>query len=191
MEEAYLIAAPFTEYTRQAGDVTAMAFLRTPDDALAEKYLEATAQYIEMYRQLIGPYPFDKFALIENFWETGYGMPSFTLLGEKIIRFPFILHSSYPHEILHNWWGNSVYVDWETGNWCEGLTAYMADHLIKEGQRRGAEYRRDTLKSYRSFVTDARDVPVDRVQEPPLGRHAGHRVRQVPVRVPHAAHALR
>ena len=71
-----------------------------------------TAQYLEMYRQLIGPYPFAKFALVENFWETGYGMPSFTLLGPQVIRFPFILHSSYPHEILHNWWGNSVFVDW-------------------------------------------------------------------------------
>ena len=31
-------------------------------------------------------------------------MPSFTLLGSSIIRFPFILNSSFPHEILHNWW---------------------------------------------------------------------------------------
>ena len=34
-------------------------------------------------------------------------MPSFTLMGSRIIRFPFILHSSYPHEILHNW-GNGL-----------------------------------------------------------------------------------
>jgi hypothetical protein len=160
MDEAYVIAAQFTEYSRQAGDVTAQAFLRTPDENLATKYLEATAQYIEMYRKLIGPYPFAKFALVENFWETGYGMPSFTLLGPKVIRFPFILHSSYPHEILHNWWGNSVFVDWETGNWCEGLTAYMADHLIREGQGRGAEYRRDSLKGFRSYVNEGRDFPL-------------------------------
>ncbi|NNG26644.1 MAG: peptidase M28, partial [Ignavibacteriaceae bacterium] len=116
MEEVFLIAAEFTEYDYTVGAVTAMTFLRTPDEALANKYLETTAQYLEMYRQLVGPYPFTKFALVENFWETGYGMPSFTLLGEKIIRFPFILHSSYPHELLHNWWGNSVYVDFEKGN---------------------------------------------------------------------------
>ncbi len=117
------------------------AFLRQPDPNLANRYLEATAQYLDMYQRLIGPYPFGKFALVENFWETGYGMPSFTLLGPRVIRMPFILHSSYPHEILHNWWGNSVYVDWETGNWCEGLTAYLADHLVREGQGRGEEYR--------------------------------------------------
>ncbi len=164
MDEAYLIAAKFTEYERAAGGITAHAFLRAPDPAMASKYLEATAQYIEMYRKLLGPYPFEKFALVENFWETGYGMPSFTLLGPQVIRLPFILHSSYPHEILHNWWGNSVYVDWSKGNWCEGLTAYLADHLIREGQGRGAEYRNDTLKSYRNYVgTDAgakRDFPL-------------------------------
>ncbi|MBT6046612.1 MAG: signal protein PDZ, partial [Candidatus Scalindua sp.] len=105
-EEIYLISSVFTEYSQAAGAVEAMAFLRNPDSQLAQKYLDTTAQYLEMYRKLLGPYPYSKFALVENFWETGYGMPSFTLLGPRVIRFPFILHSSYPHEILHNWWGN-------------------------------------------------------------------------------------
>ncbi len=138
----------------------ALVYLRQKDDALASKYLQATAQYVEMYRGLIGPYPYGKFALVENFWETGYGMPSYTLLGPQVIRFPFILSSSYPHEILHNWWGNSVFVDYETGNWCEGLTAYMADHLIQEQRGKGEEYRRDTLQKYRSYVRDGRDFPL-------------------------------
>lgn len=160
MDEIYLIANRFTTYRRASGAVDAQVYLRSKDDNLAAKYLEVTAQYVEMYRQLIGPYPYEKFALIENFWETGYGMPSFTLLGPRVIRFPFILHSSYPHEILHNWWGNSVYVDWGTGNWCEGLTAYLADHLVKEGQGRGHEYRRDQLKGYRNYVNQGRDFPL-------------------------------
>ncbi|MFT5477195.1 MAG: aminopeptidase N [Planctomycetota bacterium] len=157
MQEIYIIAARFHEYSTVSGNVTAYAFLREDDGALANKYLGVTAQYIEMYRQLIGPYPFSKFALVENFWETGYGMPSFTLLGPSVIRLPFILHSSYPHEILHNWWGNGVYVDYESGNWCEGLTAYLADHLIKEGRGSGHDYRRDSLDSYRNYVSDAKD----------------------------------
>jgi len=156
----YLVAGPFTEYSRSLGEVTAQAFLRTPDATLAGKFLQTTAQYIEMYSQLIGPYPYKKFALVENFWETGYGMPSFTLLGPKVIRFPFILHSSYPHEILHNWWGNGVFVDFEKGNWCEGLTAYLADHLIKEQQGQGIAYRRSTLEKYASYVRDEKDFPL-------------------------------
>ncbi|RLA00482.1 MAG: peptidase M28, partial [Gammaproteobacteria bacterium] len=160
VDEIYLVGGPLVRYAEPAGAVEAEVYLHEPDDALAKKYLVATAQYLEMYRNLIGPYPYNKFALVENFWETGYGMPTFTLLGPQIIRFPFILTSSYPHEILHNWWGNSVFVDYESGNWCEGLTAYMADHLIQEQYGRGAPYRRDTLKKYRDFVKEDRDFPL-------------------------------
>lgn len=160
MEEIYLVGGPLRVYREQAGAVEALVYLRRDDDVLAGKYLAATGQYLEMFRGLFGPYPYAKFALVENFWETGYGMPSFTLLGPRVIRFPFILHSSYPHEILHNWWGNSVFVDYASGNWCEGLTAYLADHLIKEQRGQGAAYRRDTLQRYRDFVGQADDFPL-------------------------------
>ena len=156
-EEIYLISSEFTEYSQAAGVVEAMAFLRNPDSPLAQKYLDTTAQYLEMYRKLLGPYPYSKFALVENFWETGYGMPSFTLLGPRVIRFPFILHSSYPHEILHNWWGNGVYTDYEKGNWAEGLTTYLADHLIKEQRGAAVEYRRSVLQKYTNYVTANKD----------------------------------
>ena len=161
-EEIFLIAAKFNEYKISVGSVDVFAFLRTPDEPLANKYLETTAQYLEMYRKLVGPFPYTKFALVENFWETGYGMPSFTLLGEKIIRFPFILHSSYPHELLHNWWGNSVYVNFDSGNWCEGLTAYMADHLIKEQRGQGEEYRRSTVQKFTDYVNETNDFPLNK-----------------------------
>jgi len=159
-DEIFLTGGPLVVYSETAGAVEALVYLREPDDGLANKYLTATAQYLEMYRNLIGTYPYSKFALVENFWETGYGMPSFTLLGPRVIRFPFILHSSYPHEILHNWWGNGVFVDYATGNWCEGLTAYMADHLIQEQRDKGDNYRRDTLQKYRNYVKDESDFPL-------------------------------
>lgn len=159
-DEIYLVANRFTEYSRPAGNVTAMVFLRTPDEGLANKYLDATVRYIEMYDKLIGPYPYKKFALVENFWETGFGMPSFTLLGSQVIRLPFIINSSYPHEILHNWWGNSVFPDYDKGNWSEGLTAYLADHLMKEQQGEGAEYRLAALQKYADYVINGRDFPL-------------------------------
>ena len=162
-EEIFLIGAKFTEYSHDMNSgIKAMAFLRTPDEGIANKYLEVTEQYMDMYQEMIGDYPYTKFALVENFWETGYGMPSFTLLGEKIIRFPFILHSSYPHELLHNWWGNSVYVDFETGNWCEGTTVFMSDHLIKEQRGAGEKYRRSTLQKYSNTVTPENDFPLNK-----------------------------
>ena len=159
-QEIYLIAGPFNAWSSVDKGVTAMVLLREPDAALARKYLDATHQYIALYDALIGPYPFTKFAMVENFWETGYGMPSFTLLGSRVLRFPFILSSSYPHEILHNWWGNSVYVDYDSGNWSEGLTSYLADHLIKEQRGSGSEYRRNALQKYTDYVSREGDFPL-------------------------------
>ncbi|OWK27484.1 MAG: hypothetical protein US76_04175 [Parcubacteria group bacterium GW2011_GWA2_38_13b] len=159
-EEIYLIAAKFIEYNQVAGDVNAMVFLRKPNKELAQKYLDATAQYLEIYSKLLGPYPYKKFALVENFWETGYGMPSFTLLGSQIINLPFIIYTSYPHEILHNWWGNGIFVDSDKGNWCEGLTAYLADHFLKEQNGEAIEYRRSTLQKYKDYVSGNKDFPI-------------------------------
>lgn len=162
MDEIYLIAAKWIEYSLQHENVLVQAFLRTPNEALAQRYLKVTSDYIKLYQDLIGDYPYTKFSLVENFWETGYGMPSFTLLGEKVIRFPWILHSSYPHELLHNYWGNSVFVDYKTGNWCEGITVYMADHLIKEKQGLAGDYRRNSLQKYTDYVNEENDFPVSK-----------------------------
>ncbi|VAW86062.1 PDZ domain [hydrothermal vent metagenome] len=159
-DEIFLIAGPYQEYTQHHGQIEAMVFLREADPALAQKYLDTTGQYISMYNELLGPYPYKKFALVENFWESGYGMPSFTLLGSRIIRFPFILHSSFPHEILHNWWGNGVYVDYQQGNWAEGLTAYLADHLVKEQRGEGVIERRNVLQKYSDYVNNGQDFPL-------------------------------
>ncbi len=159
-DDIYLVAGPYTSYQRHTSEAVAEVYLRSPDSALADRYLQATDHYLELYSRLIGPYPYAKFALVENFWESGYGMPSFTLLGSRVIRLPFILHSSFPHEILHNWWGNGVYVDYPSGNWSEGLTSYLADHLIQEQRGAGSAYRRDTLQRYADFVLEGKDFPL-------------------------------
>ena len=112
--------------------VVSMTFLLEDDARLRATYMERTKAYIAMYEEMIGPYPYAKFATVENWFPTGYGMPSYTLLGGTVLRLPFIPYTSFGHEIAHNWWGNSVFVAGEGGNWCEGLTAYCADYHYKE-----------------------------------------------------------
>ncbi len=168
-DDIYLIAAPFELYRNTGGSVEAQVYLRRPDPALAKRYLDLTRDYLALYSDFIGPYPYAKFALVENFWETGYGMPSFTLLGPRVIRLPFIPYTSYPHEVLHNWWGNGVYVDYDSGNWSEGLTTYLADHLLKERRGKAAGYRRDALRRFADFVNAGKDFPLRRFRS----RHSG------------------
>ena len=113
-EEIWLVAGPWNDTTRTVdGLETLGAPPGTGRRAGGEVPRRDRPRYVAMYSKLLGAYPYSKFALVENFWETGYGMPSFTLLGSKVIRLPFILTSSYPHEILHNWFGNGIYVDSE------------------------------------------------------------------------------
>ena len=160
-DDLYLIAGPLHRFHRVGELADAEVYLRSAGEfELANGYLDATERYLALYTRLIGPYPYHKFALVENFWESGYGMPSFTLLGSRVLRFPFIIHTSYPHEILHNWWGNGVYVDVEEGNWAEGLTAYLSDHLLREIRGAAVAYRRDALQKYRNYVARVEDFPL-------------------------------
>jgi aminopeptidase N len=158
--EAVRGAAGSMEDVRRRGPPTTMVFMLEPDSGLARRYLDEAARYIDFYSRLLGPYPYTKFALVENFWETGYGMPSFTALGRTVIRLPFIIESSYPHEILHDWWGNGVYVDLARGNWSEGLTAYLADHLLAERRGQAAAMRRNNLQRYADYVRASDDFPL-------------------------------
>ena len=159
-EQIFLIADHYHEFLSHHEEIDLYAYLRDYDDDLAKKYFKATKSYIELYSNLIAPYPYKKFALLENSQQTGYGMPSFTLLGSRIIRFPFILHTSYPHEILHNWFGNGVYIHPNSGNWAEGLTSYLADHLISEQSGKGRQYRFQELMKYSSYVNEINDFPL-------------------------------
>ena len=159
-EEIYLIGNQFHIYELEYNGLFLYAFLLQEEKELADRYLETAKGYIDFYSALIGPYPYEKFALVENARQTGYGMPSFTLMGSRIIRFPFILHSSYPHEILHNWWGNGVFPVMKEGNWSEGLTAYLADHLLLEVKGKGAPYRFQEMMKFSNYVNEANEFPL-------------------------------
>ena len=156
-----LVANRFRVDALQHGATLVETYFFPEDSSLAAGYLEACADYLDLYEGFLGPYPFAKFAVVENFFPTGYGMPSWTLLGQQVLRLPFIKSTSLGHEIAHNWWGNSVFIG-EGGNWCEGLTVYTADYLYKERESAEAarQYRRTTLKDYTHYTRDGRDFPL-------------------------------
>lgn len=168
VDHIYLCAGDYEVKRSSSGDIEVATYFFKDSQHLADKYLQACNYYLNLYTDLIGPYPFAKFAVVENFFPTGYGMPSFTLLGSRVIRLPFMTRISLGHEICHNWWGNSVFVDMEQGNWCEGLTTFCADYYYKERESRKAakQYRYDLLKDYASYVThDSLDFSLNRFQE--------------------------
>jgi hypothetical protein len=159
-----LAAGPFEINERRVGDIPVYTFFYPQSRDLVDTYLEATSDYITLYEELFGPYPFEKFAVVENFFPTGYGFPSWTLLGSTIIRLPFIIETSLGHEVAHSWWGNGVRVDLREGNWSEGLTTYVADYLYKERQseQEGREYRLQILRDYATLVSPGDEMALER-----------------------------
>jgi hypothetical protein len=161
-----LSAARYQVREETIGRVTAATYFLPQSTDLSGPYIAATGRYLRLYESLFGPYPFDKFAVVENFFPTGYGFPSYTLLGSRVLRLPFIIDTSLGHEIAHCWWGNGVYVDGAGGNWSEGLTTYVADYLYKERESEQAarEYRRQILRNFATLVTPENDFPISRFQ---------------------------
>jgi aminopeptidase N len=159
-EGIFLVIGPWQRYNKELKGYRANVMLIEPDPELAQRYLDATLEYMAEYSRLIGPYPYHSFTLVENVRQTGWGMPGFTLLGSRVIRLPFILHTSYPHEILHNWWGNGVFVDPSFGNWSEGLTTYLSDYRSRERRGEASQYRLNALISWQDFAAEKEDFPL-------------------------------
>lgn len=130
------------------------------DSELAAGYLQAAAAYLNRYEKEIGTYPFNHYVIVANRKPTGFGMPSFTLLGQRVLRLPFIKDTSLGHEIVHSWFGNAVDVDYSQGNWCEGLTSFLADHAYREEKGEGTADRLETITRYHSYVHLESAVPL-------------------------------
>ncbi|EPR43328.1 M1 family aminopeptidase [Desulfococcus multivorans] len=162
VEPIALSAGPYEVREAAVGDVTAATYLFPQSRHLSDGYLAAITRFIRFYEGLFGPYPFEKFAVVENFFPTGYGFPSYTLMGTQVLHLPFIKETSLGHEIAHCWWGNGVGVDASRGNWCEGLTTYVSDYLYHEhaSAEEGAAYRRQLLRNYAAVAGPDRDFPL-------------------------------
>jgi hypothetical protein len=161
---ANTFVSTFRDWTAKTGQKIRLATYLFPEDAhLAEEYLDATTRYLDAYIPLLGPYPFEKFAVVENFFASGLGMPSFTLLGSGIIKRHYVQPYALGHEIVHSWIGNDVFNRAERGNWVEGLTTYLANYYWHElvGDRTQAQaQRRQMVQGYNLHVPPERDYPV-------------------------------
>ncbi len=166
-----LVAGPYVTATRTVEGVTLSTFFYEQDAALQGLWLDAGEAIVKRYAAILGPYPHPKFDIVANFFSTGYGMPSFTLLGDEVIRSASAraqaMGGAIPagyldHEYVHGWYGNGLFVDYATGNWCEGLTTYCSNYLAKEleGPEAARAQRRGTLEKWSLRVKGAKDTPV-------------------------------
>ncbi len=117
-----------------ADTVKLSVYLLEENKGRADVYLDQMKKNFTTYTKLLGKYPFSSFSLVENFFSSGFGMPNYTLITKEIIKMPQITNSPgvLAHEFVHNWYGNSIFVDNTKGNWCEALTNFCANYYWYE-----------------------------------------------------------
>lgn len=130
------------------------------NEELSQKYLNKTIEYIKLYEKKIAAFPYKEFKIVENIHQTGYSMPTFTLIGSRLLTKSYILNQSLGHEILHQYFGNSIFNDFKKGNWVEGLTTYLADDYYKKEQGSDINSRKSILNEYENFVNDKNEFAI-------------------------------
>jgi aminopeptidase N len=128
VEEPSLFAGRWNVRERVTNGLRLRTYFEPDLAGLSDDYLQASEDYIRRFSDRIGPYPFHDFSILSAPLPVGLGFEGLTYIGRQVLPLPFMRDQSLPHEILHNWWGNGVLVDYDTGNWAEGLTTYMADY---------------------------------------------------------------
>jgi hypothetical protein len=162
-EPPSIFAGPYEIQERLEQGLRIRTYFHPELAALADDYLEVSGEYIRHYGAAIGPYPYADFHIVSAPLPVGLGFPNLTYVGRRVLTLPFMRGRSLAHEIVHNWWGNGVTVDYARGNWAEGLTTYMADYALAR-QRGGGAAREMRLSWLRNFAAlpPERDIPVER-----------------------------
>ena len=132
------------------------------DKKYIDLYLNKLKDYLQEYEKILTKFPYKRFAVVENLFQTGYSMPTFTLIGNRLVKYSFILNQSLRHELMHQWFGNYVFINYEGGNWAEGLTTYLSDYRFYEKEGRGWEYRKNILLKYKAYVNSSNEYPVSK-----------------------------
>ena len=136
----------------QYNNISIESYFFKEDAQLADTYIAYTKKYLAMYESMLTSYPYKRFAIVENMFPTGFSMPTFSLLGNQVVNLPFIVKTSLGHEILHQWFGNSIFIDFAFGNWAEGITTYLADYHYAALEGKDAVYRKQILLDYDAYV---------------------------------------
>jgi hypothetical protein len=160
-EAPSLFAGPYRVSESLRDGLRLRTYFHDELEPFAEAYLAAARTYIERYAVEIGAYPYADFDVVSAPLPVGLGFPNLAYVGRRVIPLPFMRGRSLAHEVLHNWWGNGVEVDYRDGNWAEGLTTYMADYALErdKGKAAARSMRIRWLRDYAALPA-ARDRPV-------------------------------
>ena len=158
-ENIHVIASKdFVVKSKSLDNITVSTYLFKKDQDIADKYINAVFEYIAYYEKTFkAKYPYDQFSVVEVKSPVGYAVPTYTAIGEMIIKFPFIIDISLMHEVLHQWFGVAIGVK-DKQNWSEALTTYYSDYYYNVKNNTATNYRKKVLDSYMTHVDQSDKV---------------------------------
>ena len=168
-ESLTLVAGKYSVKRREVEGIKISIYFFPEDDRFSKIFLNAADEYLKTYSDLLGPYPYKKFDIVQNFFSSGYGIPTFTLLAPETIRQgkEFLRPGALDHEVVHSWWGHFVNVKPGTGNWVEALTTYCTNYYYKElkiGKEVARKHRQEVVQKYAIQVPSSKDYPLRRFE---------------------------
>ena len=127
----YCIALGVAEFSvshQQNADGVPIAWYSYPEDTeSAARKFRPTAEAIAFFSSLIGPYPYEKLAQVQASVSFG-GMENSSAIfyKESLIQESPVTEDPVPHEIAHQWFGDSVtQADWDHLWLSEGFATYL------------------------------------------------------------------
>lgn len=155
IEKATFIAS--TKYivsSKNYNNIKISTYFFKNDKKQADKYINKTIEYIKMYEDLFGVFPYKNFSVVENYAITGYSMPSYTLVGSYLLNKDYLINRSLGHEVLHQYFGNSIFNNNSKGNYSEGLVTHLADNYYEKLKNKDISNRKLDILSFMNFVSN-------------------------------------
>jgi aminopeptidase N len=157
-------AAEFTvKRQEEVGKIPVFWYVYPQDFETASRKFQHSASALRYFTHLFGPYPYEKLAQVESTTRIGgmenasaifYSEPSFQ-------RLP-VSEDPVPHEIAHQWFGDSITeADWDHLWLSEGFATYL--EALFHAHMRGADSLKQSMERFSKIIREyppARSRPV-------------------------------
>lgn len=160
MRDFMLVASPqYQRFEQQQGDLRLRVFSLPGGEARAEEALQVTAEALELFTEMFGPYPYNELDVVAQplYLALGVEYPGLFTLKDTLLEpaddQPWLLSLVTAHETAHQWWYGLVGNDVLKDPWQDEALATFSSLLYQEAYE-PANFR-GTLAAYQNNVERA------------------------------------